>query len=95
MGSHAHPADRHRESNRPVRWPTAQSRAEDVFLAWVLGLPDDADIALAAKVEVARLDRSAPLPPGAERLREFLVEATRFSPRRTGRGLRNLARQIQ
>lgn len=59
---------------------------EDVFLVWLLGLPDDADVAAAARTEVARLDRLVALPAAAVRLRALLVQATRpMAPRRRGR----------
>lgn len=46
-----------------------------VFLAWLLWLPLDADVAEAARREVARLDRVKALPPEAAELRLLLVEA--------------------
>jgi hypothetical protein len=48
---------------------------EDIFLSWLLWLPDDADVPSAAADEVARLDRHAPLEPGAKRLRDLLLSA--------------------
>lgn len=63
------------ESSRPdARWPSAQARPEDVFLAWLLALPDDADTAEAARREIARLDRATPLGAGPERLRALMIE---------------------
>jgi hypothetical protein len=52
---------------------------EDVFLAWLLGLPNDADVALAAHHEIARLDAAAPLPAGPKRLRELFFAAVEAS----------------
>ncbi|MBN9038278.1 MAG: hypothetical protein J0H53_19625 [Rhizobiales bacterium] len=53
---------------------------------WLLGLPDDADVAAAARTELARLDRLVALPAAAVRLRALLVQATRpMAPRRRGR----------
>lgn len=59
------------------RWPAPQTRPEDVFLAWLLALPDGADAAEAARREIARLDRAAPLAPGLERLRQLMIELAR------------------
>ena len=50
---------------------------EDVFIAWLLWLPDDVDLPEAALQEVARLDRRAALPPGAKRLRDLLLAVAR------------------
>lgn len=59
------------------RWPAPQTRPEDVFLAWLLALPDGADTTEAARREIARLDRAAPLAPGPERLRQLMIELAR------------------
>lgn len=61
-------------------WPSARACPEDVFFVWLLRLPDGADIARAAREEIARLDRAAPLPPGAVRLRELMVAASKAGP---------------
>lgn len=50
---------------------------EDVFLAWLMMLPPDADVASAARREIARLDATAPLQPGPAQLRRLFVEAAR------------------
>ena len=50
---------------------------EDVFIAWLLWLPDGVDLQEAALREVARLDRRPALPPGAERLRDLLLAVAR------------------
>ena len=55
-------------------WPTRRTRPEDVFLAWLLSLPSEADIAQAARREIARLDRAAPLDAGPKRLRQLMIE---------------------
>lgn len=60
-------------------WPTAQTKPEDVFLAWLLGLPDGTDPAQAARAEIARLDRAAPLAAGPRRLRELMAELARVA----------------
>ena len=60
---------------------TSQRRSlpspEDVFIAWLLWLPDGVDLPEAALQEVARLDRRPALPPGAERLRDLLLAVVR------------------
>ena len=67
-----------RDGSRPApRWPSARTSPEDVFLVWLLGLPDGTDPARAARAEIARLDRAAPLAAGPRRLRELMVELTR------------------
>ena len=50
---------------------------EDIFIAWLLWLPDDVDLPEAALQEVARLDRRAASPPGAKRLRDLLLAVSR------------------
>ena len=57
---------------------------EDVFIAWLLWLPDGVDLPEAALQEVARLDLRPALPPGAERLRDLLLAVAR------GQGQRQL-----
>ncbi len=62
--------------------PSTQTSPEDVFLLWLLQLPERADVAEAARSEIARLDRAAPLSPGPARLRELMAEAAEAgSPR--------------
>ena len=51
---------------------------EDVFIAWLLWLPDGVDLPEAALQEVARLDRRSALPPGAKRLRDLLLAVARW-----------------
>lgn len=51
---------------------------EDVFIAWLLWLPDGVDLPEAALQEVARLDRRPALPPGAERLRDLLLAVAQW-----------------
>lgn len=60
------------------RKSTARERLplpEDVFLAWLLALPEGMDLAQAARREIARLDAAAPLGPGPARLRGLFIEA--------------------
>ena len=49
-------------------------RAEDLFLAWLFHLPAGADIGLAARAEMARLDREGGISDG-DRYRAFLSQA--------------------
>ena len=50
---------------------------EDVFIAWLLWLPDGVDLPEAALQEIAKLDHRAALPPGAKRLRDLLLAVAR------------------
>lgn len=65
---------RNRLASRALR-VRALPAPEDVFLAWLLSLPDDADVAAAARLEIARLDRKAPLSAGPLRLRQLMEQA--------------------
>ena len=56
-------------------WPLAETRPEDVFLAWLLRLPAGVDVAAAAAAEIMLLDRAAPLSPGLSRLRQLMSDA--------------------
>lgn len=53
---------------------------EDMFLAWLFGLPDQADVAHAAHVEIARIDDRASSSDEALRLRALLHQATLNQP---------------
>lgn len=89
MGSVARPAallDRDHPSE-PSRL-SAQVSPEDVFLLWLLRLPEGADIVEAARDEIARLDRLAPLPPGPARLRALMAEAAEAGSPRVARRYR-------
>ena len=77
MGSVARPETfpaRQHPSERP--WPSPRTRPEDVFLLWLLQLPEGTDVAEAARKEIIRMDRNPPLSPKAARLRELMAEAT-------------------
>jgi hypothetical protein len=50
---------------------------EEIFLAWLLSLPDDVDATDAAAEEIARLDRDQLRSPEATRLRELFVVAAK------------------
>lgn len=66
------------DEGRPAaRWPSSQTCPEDVFLAWLLGLPEGTDPAQAALVEIERIDRAAPRGAGPQRLRELMAELAR------------------
>jgi len=67
-----------RGEGRPAAsWPSSRTSPEDVFLVWLLGLPDGTDPARAALAEIDRLDRAAPLAAGPRRLRELMAELAR------------------
>ena len=55
-------------------------RSEDMFLAWLFGLPDSANVAEAARIEIARIDRSTLPCEQVSRLRTMLVQASYQSP---------------
>jgi len=75
-----------RANRKPSAIQDVLPAPEDVFLAWLLALPADADVASAARREIASLDRRAVLPAAAARLRALLVQATRpATPRRRAR----------
>lgn len=57
-------------------WPLADTRPEDVFLAWLAWLPAGADIRTAAKAEIDRLDRVGCLSMDLARLKELLLHCT-------------------
>jgi hypothetical protein len=70
---------------RPVG--TGEGRQpEDILIAWLLWLPRDADVAMAAVEQVARIDRKQPLSQRAARLRELLLQLVE------GTGLPNFGR---
>lgn len=60
------------DRRRPVSSPPSP---EDVFLAWLMALPLDADIAVAARIEIERLDRAGPLSSGPARLKSLMEQA--------------------
>ena len=51
-------------------------RSEDMFLAWFFGLPENTDVAEAARIEIARIDRNALPCEQVSRLRTMLVLAS-------------------
>lgn len=50
-------------------WPSPRTEPEDVFLVWLLGLPEGADPAEAARVEIARIDAAGLAQEKLRRLR--------------------------
>jgi hypothetical protein len=48
---------------------------EEVFLAWLLSLPDSVDASDAAVAEIVRVDRAQLRSPRGKRLRELFVAA--------------------
>jgi hypothetical protein len=50
---------------------------EDIFLAWLLSLPDGVDPSDAAVAEIVRLDRARFRSPRRKRLRELFVAAAK------------------
>src|SRR3546814_20177958 len=86
MASDRYPADliarrtRARATSAP-RPRNDMPRPEDVFLAWLCSLTEGADIAAAARREVACIERLAPLRPAVQRLRALFPQATETEPR--------------
>jgi hypothetical protein len=57
----------------PERNPDGSTaQALDIFLAWLLWLPDEADFAAAARTEIDRIDRLAGADATAAELRGLL-----------------------
>lgn len=63
------------EALSPVRSPLAQASPEDIFLAWLVGLPDGTDIAAAARDRIIRLDEAGFSSEPARKLRGLLEQA--------------------
>jgi hypothetical protein len=55
-------------------------RSEDMLLAWFFSLPESADVAEAARIEIARIDKSALPCEQVARLRTLLVQASYPQP---------------
>lgn len=75
MASSERSEPRLRANRQPPVVREALPAPEDVFLAWLLALPDILDVATAARREVARLDAAGEMGPGPARLKRLLVEA--------------------
>lgn len=58
-----------------ARPPLAQASPEEVFLAWLVALPEGVDVAAAARKQITRLDEAAAVSPPLRRLRALLEEA--------------------
>jgi hypothetical protein len=54
--------------------------SEDMFLAWFFNLPDSANVADAARSEIARIDRAASPSGEVARFRSLLHQATLNQP---------------
>ena len=67
------------------------SSSEDMFLAWVLSLSENASVADAARLEIARIDRIDSPGECMVRLRDMLLQATMNQPcsRRSRKRLRH------
>ena len=50
---------------------------EEVFLAWLLGLPDGVDVSIAAAVEIVRLDHALLRSARGKKLRQLFLAATK------------------
>ena len=87
MSAPNHPAPAASGQIEPVAVP-GRLAPEDVFLVWLLDLPDGADLAAAARREIARIDRSTVRTANVARLRDLFVEAACSAgapPRRNAR----------
>jgi hypothetical protein len=64
-------------STSPIspRPPLAQASPEQVFLAWLIALPEGEDVAVAARKQIRRLDEATAVSPPLRRLRALLEEA--------------------
>lgn len=60
--------------SRPALAPRRQPEPEEVFLAWLMWLPADADRRQAAAREVSRIDASAARGEGPARLRALFAD---------------------
>ena len=57
-------------TERPAgQWPSPRTQPEDVFLVWLLGLPEGTDPAEAARIEIARIDAAGLADGRLHRLR--------------------------
>lgn len=58
---------------RTMRFTEELASPEEIFLAWLLSLPDGVDASCAAAAEIARLDRARSVR--GKRLRQLFVAA--------------------
>jgi len=56
--------------------PNGRPSPRDIFMLWLLSLPDDANKAKSARDAIARLDASPARNSETEELRALLIEAT-------------------
>lgn len=59
----------------PTPRRTSVASPEDTFLAWILWLPEGADIAASARVEIARIDGAGNASASTLRLRALFEQA--------------------
>jgi hypothetical protein len=61
-----------------IRQTDSPASPEEIFLAWLLSLPDGVDAPEAAAAEIVRLDRARVRSRARERLRELFVAAAEY-----------------
>ena len=59
--------------------PHGQPTARDIFILWLMLLPDDANRSVAARQEIARLDAATVSNSDTEELRTLFLEITLVS----------------
>lgn len=62
------------------RFTETHGTSEDMFLAWFFNLPENANVADAARIEIARIDGAASPCAQVARLRSLLHQATLNQP---------------
>jgi|APThiThiocy_ev2_2_1041544.scaffolds.fasta_scaffold01235_12 hypothetical protein len=75
MSRHPETADEHPTSGLATSSRCASATPQDVFLAWLLTLPDGTDVPAAARLEVDMIDRSKSPLPALLTLRTMMVQA--------------------
>jgi hypothetical protein len=60
---------------RSMRLADGPAAPEEIFLAWLLNLPDGVDVSRAAAAEIVRLDRARLRSARGRRLRELFAAA--------------------
>jgi hypothetical protein len=63
-----------------MRLTQGAASPEDIFLVWVLSLPDGVDVSVAAAAEIVRLDDARLRSTRVKRLRELFVAAAECAP---------------
>jgi len=72
-------------ARRPLDAETMQAISplpppEEVFVDWLMSVPHDADLAAAARKQIALIDRRMPFHPGVQCLRMLLVAVAGHGP---------------